>query len=104
MIKFQLELANQLISGLSSRMCLGHPWSGEHVQLTHLQPSHNHWPVHSTRKNNCVVCAGRARKLHLPSRGNVHETRVKCKDCDVYLCVAPGRDCFERYYSQVDYC
>ena len=56
MMKFRLELASQLIGGFSSRSRRGRPRSGEHSQLARLQPSHRHWPVHCTRKNNCSLC------------------------------------------------
>ena len=103
-LHFRLELARQLIGNFSSRSRLGRPRSDTHAQLLRLQNHHQHWPIHVNRKNNCVVCAGKVNRRKLPSRGNQHETRVMCKCCNVYLCFAIGRDCFEEYHTKVDYC
>ena len=104
MLKFRLELGHLLIGDFTSRVRLGRPRSDEHAQLTRLQHSHRHWPVLSSRKNNCVVCAGKVVRQRLPSRGNQHETKFMCQECDVHLCIFSGRNCFEIYHTRTDYC
>lgn len=68
-LDFKMELAHQLINGFSSRQRPGRPRSDAHQQLNRLQPSHKHWPEHVKKKLDCVVCAGRALRNKLPSRG-----------------------------------
>jgi hypothetical protein len=100
---FRLELTNLLIGGYRGAKRIGRPRSLHNAQLGRLTHSSRHWPLSVGTKGNCVVCLAKMNRQHLPTRHNRHESRVKCKECDVYLCVALGRDCFEKYHMVVDY-
>ena len=103
-LKFHLELGQQLIGCYSCRSLPGRPRSDIHTTSQHLQINHKHWPILTNKKNNCVVCAGKKIRKKLPARGNHHETRIKCKFCNTYLCVATDRNCFEDNHTKVNYC
>ena len=87
MLKFCLELANELIGSFTSRKCPGRHLSSEHSQLGRLNWALGHWPVYVKRKSDCVGCAARIIKNKLPRAGNRHESRICCSHCKVYLCV-----------------
>ncbi len=101
MLTFRLELAHSLIDGFSSRNVLAVP----EVTLMLSWPVCNRKAINIGRHlNNCVVCAGKVNRHKLQSRGNLHETKYVCKHCNVHLCIASDRNCFEEYHTKVDYC
>ena len=55
-----------------------------------------------TQKNNCVVCLHVTKQRNLPSRGNQYESRVKCKYCNVHLCILEERNRFYYYHTKVE--
>ena len=69
---------------------------------TFLIPNLGYWPTRVGRKGNCAVCLAVNRR-GLPSVGNCHESRIQCEYCNIYLCVASGRNCFKKYHTLVDF-
>ena len=74
-----------------------------HAQLDRLNPNLGYWPTRVGRKCNCAVCLAVNRRRGLPSVGNCHESRIQCEYCNIYLCVASGRNCFKKYHTLVDF-
>lgn len=103
-LEFRLELANELIGSFSSRKRPGRQLSSEHAQMGRMNWTLGHWPEPVERKSDCVVCAGIIVRKKLPRSGNRHESRTQCSHCKVHLCVAPGRNCFKKYHTCVNYC
>ena len=103
-LEFKLVLGHLLIDGFSSRKRPGRPRSDDHANLIRLNTSVGHMPECLSTSTRCVVCTGKMRRRNLPSRGNRHETKFRCKTCDVPLCIAQGRDCYNLYHTVVDYC
>ena len=74
------------------------PWTFLiHAQLDRLNPNLVY------RKGNCAVCLAVNRRRGLPSVGNRHESCIQCEYCNIYLCVASGRNCFKKYHTLVDF-
>ena len=69
--------------------------------LIHAQLDTNlgYWPTRVGRKAVCLAVNRRG----LPSVGNCHESRIQCEYCNIYLCVASGRNCFKKYHTLVDF-
>jgi hypothetical protein len=104
MMEFKLTLGHLLVDGFSSRRRPGRPRSDDHANLIRLNSTVRHVPEAVNKKERCVVCMGKMRRKGLPDKGNRHETRLRCKTCDVALCISPGRNCFDIYHSVLDYC
>ena len=83
---FRIELANSLIDGFTCRKIVPH----RDVSIARLNPKLDHLAVYSPDKKRCVVC--QQRKVR-------HWSRVKCSGCNVHLCVADGRNCFQQYHT-----
>lgn len=47
--------------------------------------------------------SGKMLRKKLPAKGHQHETNLRCRTCDVALCIRPDRNCFEVWHSVVDY-
>lgn len=86
------EIITQLLAfhsaGEKSRP--GRPSAAEHP----LRLSERHWLYKVTSRPDCVVCSDRSRP------GGRHQTRYRCRQCGVALCVVP---CHERYHTVQDY-
>ena len=61
--------------------------------MERLNATLGHWPV---------VCSECRQKHGLPRQGNRHETRQKCSNCNVHLCVDKERNCYCKYHTLVD--
>lgn len=102
LLKFQIELAHQLVGGFTSHQHMGRPRTAN-SNLRRLTNVHNHWPVFVNKKDNCVVCREIIRVKNLPTIGNRHESKITCEACEVYLCITNDRDSFKRYHTLADY-
>ena len=98
MTLMMVKVLAMILDLLEAFLCL--PWTFLiHAQLDRLNP---HWPTHVGRKGNCAVCLAVNRR-GLPSVGNRHESRIQCEYCNIYLCVASGRNCLKKYHTLVDF-
>lgn len=86
---FRLVLARTLIGNYSCRSCPGRPQvlMKEDV-LPFYDESHKHLAANRLR---CVVCS---------AKGERHESKVTCVDCNVHLCLTEHRDCYSIYHTK----
>ena len=102
MTLMMVKVLAMILDLLKAFLCLP-PTFLIHAQLDRLNPNLGHWPTHVGRKGNCAVCLAVNRRRGLPSVGNCHESRIQCEYCNIYLCVASGRNCFKKYHTLVDF-
>jgi hypothetical protein len=74
----------------------------QHHDLPHARlVGHHHFPVYGEKSEYCEYCrykmlvSGKKVKYTVRPR-----TSIKCEQCDVYLCIASGRDCFKDYHTK----
>ena len=103
-LEFRLQLAEELIGSFTSRTrAVGRPRSLEHQQAVRLDSTKNHLPVFSDVSHDCEVCS-RVREVRNLTRSQYrHETKIKCMECDVSLCVNSARNCYVKYHTAVRY-
>ncbi len=87
-LDFRIRWAEALIGEFCSRRSSGRPRT-EPQRTTQLDTSQHHLPLYTDSKRDCVVCAG------LKRHEGRHRSSIKCKVCDVYLCLDKHRLCFE---------
>ncbi len=103
-LKYCVSLAEELIGSFSSRpLGTGRPRSLDHQQILRLDVTKGHLPVFASKAHECVVCT-KIRDVRKLTRTEMrHETRVMCSVCDVNLCLATGRNCYNKYHTLVTY-
>jgi len=94
-LKFQLEVATQLINSFSSRQRAANQTSNDDSLKIHL----GHWPILVEDKCDYIVCRDTSNRWNLPRKEGQHQTRNKCSYCNVYLCIDKERDCFTKYHT-----
>nr|XP_039248220.1 piggyBac transposable element-derived protein 4-like [Styela clava] len=98
--QFRQELVNELIGDFRIIRPNGRR-SDESAATTRLTPGH-HLPRSTHGRKVCVVCS-KKNKMGTHVVENVSRTIVICTECEVALCVASSKTCFEDYHRKVEY-
>ena len=88
-LRFRIELAEELIGSFRSRKRSGRRRSAD---CERLKTELGHWPVQVRKKLECVVCNTKRSKLKLARSQYRHESRLKCSQCNVHLCIDQERN------------
>ena len=91
--EFRLELGVALIGNFSSQKRRGRKRQRPDIRLDISLP---HLHVSARSRLQCVRGSEKAKRLKKKIR---HEPFTRCTTCDVHVCVAPDRNCFQEYHT-----
>ena len=97
---FRLDVAEQLIGSHSLRHRSSHTPQTDSTTPQRLDHTLGHYPIQDIKKMKCVVCSTKRLKTGTDIR---HESRIKCAQCEVFLCIHQDRDCFKKYHTEVEF-
>ncbi len=102
-LAFRLELAELLVGGFTCRKVISRTHSDRNLSRLESTASRKHLPHATSKKRDCVVCSEVRKRKGLTRAQYRHENCIICMDCNVHLCIAPSRNCFEKYHTYIEY-
>ena len=90
LLDFQAQIARSLMGEVVTRKRGRPSTSAASLSLKKVPKLDHHLPVFMDKQQRCQNCA--AKKV----RSN---TRIKCSNCDAYLCLVTQRNCFFDFHS-----